>query len=398
MDARILPPLSPKLNSAARERYPATKRADAAENENPSGLSNTHIRPLEDKPELLRGRFTVWEGSTVSELKLKLVTPQARSGGGKRGEIGEFSQASKKRMRRFCRKLNLEVMGMPLFITLTQPGEFVDDPKEWKRYLKNMLKSMLRRWPAAVILWRMELQDRGAPDIHLLIFQGPEVNAVEVTLRESGKKGMVLPTRDPVNKAVMDWVSRRWWEICGKVSDAHRKAGTRVEAIRSANGIIYYVSKYMSKEQKALAKLKPFGRHWGVVGRENITYLKKGVYGTREKAFYQIRRTVARWLEKKIKRKVRIYWRGNGFNLETFESLDLLRLIQFYGAEKLVPALSLEMEGCDGNSDQGEGVSQDSLERFKNVSAGSESLRRWEIECDEGRREPVWEPDGLHPC
>lgn len=344
MDALIIPPPPPDFNSGARERWPANKQAAPDLHESLSGLSSTHIGPLEDKPELLKGRFTLWEGSSVSEMKLDRLHPRERKGGGQRGEIYEFTKASRKRMRSFCRKLNLEVMGMPLFITLTQPGKFVEDPKEWKRMLKNMLKSMLRRWPNAVILWRMELQERGAPDIHLLLFQGPKVNPVEVTLRKTGKKGFVLPARDPVNKAVMEWVSERWWEICGKVSEDHRKAGTKVEAIRSPNGIIAYVTKYMAKEQKALVKLNPFGRHWGVVGRANITFMEKGVYVTKEKAWYQVRRTVAKWLGKKMKRKIRIYWRGNGFNLETFPTVDLLRLIGFFGGGKLVPVMTL-MEG-----------------------------------------------------
>lgn len=341
MDVEILPPPSPDFKSDARERYPANEQAGADSNDCLSGLSSTHIGPLEDKPELLRGKLTMWEGSTVSEIKLVTTFARERKGGGKRGVIYQFTPASRKRMRKFCRKLNLEVTGMPLFVTLTQPGTFVDDPKEWKRYLKNMLKSIKRRWPKAFVVWRMELQERGAPDIHLLLFQGPKVNPVEVTLRKTGKKGFVLPTRDPVNKAVMDWFSERWWEVCGKVSEDHRKAGTKVEAIRSANGIIAYVTKYMAKEQKAMARLNPFGRHWGVVGRENVTFQRKGVYGTKEKAWYQIRRTIARWLSKKLRKKVRIYWRGNGFNLETFPTVDLLRLIALYGGTKLVPVLTL---------------------------------------------------------
>jgi len=87
----------------------------------------------------------------------------------------------------------------------------------------------------------LEYQERGAPHYHIIL-------------------GLTY--------VPYDYIARIWYEIVGSGDEAHLAAGTRVEAIRSRNGVLYYASKYCAKVSGA--PLEETGRVWGVVGRRHL--------------------------------------------------------------------------------------------------------------------------------
>jgi hypothetical protein len=164
-----------------------------------------------------------------------------------RGKIKEFSKGARRRALRLVASLRREIR--PTFATLTYPDLFDTDPRRWKRDLEALFKRILHRWPAAVIIWKMEPKERKtgqnkgniAPHFHLLIYNVPWTYLVH-------------------------WMGRAWWEVVGSGNPDHLAAGTRVEAVRSVRGVLNYTAKYICKSESA--NLPGWGRYWGVVNRQ----------------------------------------------------------------------------------------------------------------------------------
>jgi hypothetical protein len=59
------------------------------------------------------------------------------------------------------------------------------------------------------------------------------------------------------------FISSSWYEVTGKVSERHLRAGTRVETIRKWKEATSYVERYMAKPEEFPGGLQT-GRIWGV--------------------------------------------------------------------------------------------------------------------------------------
>jgi hypothetical protein len=90
--------------------------------------------------------------------------------------------------------------------------------------------------------WRMGIQQRGAWHFHLLLFVGSSFGTVGELRR---------------------FISSSWYEVTGKVSEGHLRAGTRVETIRKWKEATSYVERYMAKPEEFPEGLET-GRIWGI--------------------------------------------------------------------------------------------------------------------------------------
>jgi len=220
------------------------------------GLSASHISP--------RPRLEVAVTGRLVRLSAG-VEVKGRRGGGRRGRVKGFSKGSRRRLMRLFASLNQRI-SPPIFITLTYPAEWPEEPWVWKRHLDTFCKRVLRRWPRAAIIWRLEFQRRGAPHFHLLVFN--------------------------VRFIPKEWLSSAWNEVV-RGGREHRAAGTRVERVRSWKGVFSYVSKYMAKVEEVDGYT---GRVWGVYGRRNLVLSEVVVfYLLSLKDFFRMRRVLARY-------------------------------------------------------------------------------------------------------
>jgi hypothetical protein len=267
------------------------------------------------------------------DLKLRLMGKQAsKQAVPKRGTIKGFSPKARKRMIRSVVKMDQEAMGKPLFLTLTYPGEFSDNPLVFKRHLHNFMTELRRRWPAAAIQWRLEPQKRGAPHYHLLIWKGPEHGELfQARDKATGKTRWIFDNKDPVNQEMIGWFKRTWFRVVGSGDAKHLEAGIRIEPIQSLAGIVFYITKYMSKQDE---EKKEWGRTWGVYGRKNIDEHPCFKYGISDKSFYGIRRAVRKWLERKTGKKLKTWGRAAGFKLNHLDSVTGLRLLGFFAEQE----------------------------------------------------------------
>lgn len=201
------------------------------------GLSTVHI-PSPQKP----GTVRVYNGGSHVRLR---GDPMVGGGvGGRRGSVRGFTKASRHRMLQFLQTIDREKCGMPLFVTLTYPGEWPGNPKQWKRDLEVWLARLKRAHPAAWAVWRLEPQRRGAPHYHLLVF------------------GLAMLAKE--------WLSRTWFEVVGSGDERHLRAGTQVQRVKSWRSVIGYAAKYLAKDVSELpmAWQRGVGRWWGIHRRK----------------------------------------------------------------------------------------------------------------------------------
>ncbi len=135
-----------------------------------------------------------------------------------------------------------------IFVTLTYPHECPQDPVLCKGHLKALRKRLQREYKSFAAFWRMGIQQRGSWHFHLLLFVGPSFGTVGELRR---------------------FISSSWYEVTGKVSEGHLRAGTRVEAVRKWKEATSYVERYMAKPEEFPEGLET-GRIWGIW---NETYL-----------------------------------------------------------------------------------------------------------------------------
>jgi hypothetical protein len=166
--------------------------------------------------------------------------------GGRRGQVKEFSEASKRKMKNFLSCLTTELRYM---VTLTYPKDWPSDGELVKRQQKEMIRRYKREQPNNFLFWFLEFQARGAPHFHWF-------------------------TTEPVGKK---WLSKQWFEIVGSGDEKHLKAGTRIEKLRAGtSGARVYALKYAAKsEQKQVPNgYESIGRFWGYSGKFESIKLK----------------------------------------------------------------------------------------------------------------------------
>lgn len=171
----------------------------------------------------------------------------AKRGGGARGVVSDFTAASRRRM---LRKLARLAPKRVVFVTLTYPARF-PDPMVAKQHLRAFFERIRRRFPDASGIWRLELQERGAPHFHILFCELPFIPFTEL---------------------------RRWWtEIIRAYVDGHLPR-VRIEQIKSRRGAFYYCAKYCAKMDGvgssglslSSTHICTPGRFWGVFNRNKL--------------------------------------------------------------------------------------------------------------------------------
>jgi hypothetical protein len=196
-----------------------------------------------------------------------------RAGGGKRGKVGGFSRAARRRLLELLASLNRNALPfLPLFLTLTYPGEYSLNPADWKRDLDVFLKRLRRAYPDAAAVWKLEPQKRGAPHYHLLVFG--------------------------VEQIPHSWLRQAWYEVVGSGDARHLLAGTRVERVKSWRGVMSYAAKYLGKVETMAEWPDYVGRWWGVSGRGLLPILLYTQYLGRG-AFYAFRRVMYHYLKRR---------------------------------------------------------------------------------------------------
>lgn len=264
-DARSLPEPAPQ---GIKSTY--APRGDAP------GLSTAHIAPLvhvlgqiqRKRSDRLRGSpdgpgVTYALGGSYAEVGFGRGSACGVMGGGRRGDVTEFSRASRRRLMKLLNSVNRDATALPYFVTLTYHDTWPADRKGRKRHLDAFRKRLERRFGRFPAVWRLEFQRRGAPHYHLLLFLRPEQIAPRGMSVEPEYRAVCIQRL----RAAVAWF---WWEVVDREDDQLLMAGTSVERTRSWRGVNSYAAKYMGKLESFQQDAGPIGRCWGVWRREML--------------------------------------------------------------------------------------------------------------------------------
>jgi hypothetical protein len=250
-------------------------------------------------------------GGSVSTLSFEDTTtknqlgPLKRHGRGMRDRVRGFSRTSRRNLLRRLASINRSAFkafkGRIIFVTLTYPGEYPQDPELCKRHLKALRKRLQRKYKSFAAFWRLGIQKRGAWHFHLLLFVGPSFGPID---------------------ELRCFISSSWYEVTGKVSQGHLRAGTRVEAVKRWKEATSYVERYMAKPEEFPEGLQT-GRIWGVWNEELLPVQWETVQVSLKDAI-RIRR-----IYRKLARR-----KGSGYlcNITVFvRHENVVRLLEFLG-------------------------------------------------------------------
>jgi hypothetical protein len=250
-------------------------------------------------------------GGSVSTLSFEeIITknqlgPPKRHGRGMRDRVRGFSRTSRKNLLRRLASINRSAFrafkGRIIFVTLTYPHEWPEDTDVCKRQLKALRKRLERQFEPFAAFWRLGIQRRGAWHFHLLLFVGSSVGSIGELRR---------------------FISSSWYEVTGKVSEGHSRAGTRVETIRKWKEATSYVERYMAKPEEFPEGVRT-GRIWGIWSEELLPLRWETVEVSLRDAFRirRIYRKLARRKSSGSLRRITVFIRHE----------NVLRLLEFLG-------------------------------------------------------------------
>lgn len=244
-------------------RYAACSRLGRRAAGYEAGLSNAAYLAVSSGTRKIRAEFR------ASGVKFSLFDPIHEltsgcppvTGGGVRGQISELSDESKRRMGARAAALQARGYKPELFLTLTSPANweqvYLQSPGEsggrifkahmfaFKRRLTRFLAKIgLSNWSG---FWFLEFQKRGAPHLHLYLFN------CSVSMAQ--------------HQSLIRWCGPAWADIIGNPDPVehakHVRAGTSVERAKAKH--FGYAAKYSSKaSQKEVPEgFRDVGRFWG---------------------------------------------------------------------------------------------------------------------------------------
>lgn len=199
-----------------------------------------------------------------------------------RGQIQEFSKKSRLRFLKSVHSLSIPP---DTFLTLTYPGSFSPDSREWKIDLHTFSKRLSRAFPKSWFYWKLEPQKRGAPHYHLI-----------------GNLGLGLLSEVDMIR-FRKWLARSWYLVVGSDDPKHLQAGTQADIIDDSRPQLKrYISKYVGKVVEESKNNIPGwalpGRFWGVIGRKNLPPVENYIVSLTQDQSIQLKRTIRRWMKK----------------------------------------------------------------------------------------------------
>lgn len=198
--------------------------------------------------------------------------------GVKRGKVNSFSSKSAKRLRRAL--MRAYVPGVePYGLTLTVPITVDDWHDDWYACFKRFRQSCLRLPGFVALIWRVELQSRGMPHLHCLVWVKTEWDIVR--LQDLWRKALngwrLCPPRSVKRKILGEWM-----EIEAKTQgdayvdgalDMSRTTTCLVDSLSESSTSVRYLCDHTSKRKQA--QLGYQGRQWGIVGGNRLSWIDK---------------------------------------------------------------------------------------------------------------------------
>lgn len=205
------------------------------------------------------------QGSLIKATNKRVLSHKPPIGT-KRNIITNFSPKSRKRLlEKFAR---LRRMRKVIFLTLTYPAMFPSF-KVAKQHLRAFLERIRRKYPKSSGIWRMEIQERGAPHFHLMLFYVPFWD----------KRSVAAAWAEVIGGEYLDYSN----------GEEGQAPFTRIEMMRDGEHAMRYMAKYIAKTDNSTTLNAPYadsgfinlpylhdenpcGRMWGEFNKEYMPY------------------------------------------------------------------------------------------------------------------------------
>lgn len=170
-----------------------------------------------------------------------------------RGKIISFSASARRRLREFLLTKHVaDRLRVGFTLTLPFRADWAAEKEMdfFRSSINRFCVAFRRRWPSDGFVYRVELQHRGAPHLHAVLYTSVE----DLALLQFALFSL-------------------WWSAIkgrvpfGRVAD-FRVFGVVVSPLPSVGGAIRYVADHASKRKQA--QLGYRGKQWGVVCRKNF--------------------------------------------------------------------------------------------------------------------------------
>lgn len=160
-----------------------------------------------------------------------------------RSTIKSFSKRSRFRLFETMAKVKSCLVNKPFFVSLTYHYGHQSRELSDKTCLHNFLVSLRDFDNDVQYIWRIDLQKRGAPHYHLIIF--PSINE-----KLHDRKRYIIH------------VSKIWHHIADPTSKKHAEFGCDIQNISNYRHACSYINKYLAKVPEGMDGLDK-GKHWG---------------------------------------------------------------------------------------------------------------------------------------
>lgn len=188
-------------------------------------------------------------GVVLSMNKGRVVSSGVVGGGEKRGVISRFSSAARLRLRLALLRLFL-LFGRRVGVTLTLPWHCEDWSSvmgDFRDVMHRFRVGFLRRFKGEACIYRVELQRRGAPHVHMVSWHH-----------------LPLPP-DLVDRYFLLWFDSLKRDLRGGSYSDFAVRGVKVDMHINTVGAIRYLCDHESKSKQA--QLGYPGKQWGIIGR-----------------------------------------------------------------------------------------------------------------------------------
>lgn len=219
----------------------------------------------------------------------------------KRGKITGWSAASRRRLRQLLVSSDLAVPSLLYGATLTCPWaeeNWDTVGEEWRLAMMAFSQAFTRAFPGGAMVYRTELQQRGAPHLHAVVYLPASAEWAPSPLRgiEEGLKSYLYVELLTIWGRVMG--RRPWTE--GAAKGGFNRRGVVVEALGDKRiQAMRYVCDHASKRKQA--QLGWQGRQWGVIGGKRLERDKPVSIAASEKAMLIYARLISRLARYRIR-------------------------------------------------------------------------------------------------
>lgn len=213
--------------------------------------------------------------------------------GVKRGKITGFSYASAKRLRRAL--MTAYVPGCkPWGITLTVPLTVDDWQSDWLSTCQRFWVACRRLEGFIGAIWRAELQQRGMPHLHCVVWVRTEIDLhlVQEAWRQSLASWSVSPSQSAKRCLNGEWVeilckSQADGFVDSSFAGMSKTTTCHIDALEGSSASVRYLCDHTSKRKQA--QLGYQGRQWGIVNRARLSWLDDGLSLTDRQVVFLLR-------------------------------------------------------------------------------------------------------------